>query len=70
MTRSYLLPLTYDKPVVEKIYLKDVTGKVRGSLFVKIYWDGIEVPEKEMHEFNRVSYSLLRLGKIVLIRES
>lgn len=60
----YLLPLTFDKPIVEKVYLKDmVTGRVRGSLFVKVFWEGIELPDHEMNEFNRVGAIDSRLGK-------
>jgi Ca2+-binding EF-hand superfamily protein len=38
---------------VEKVYLKDTGGKVRGSIFVKIYWDDLPVPDKDFTEFTR-----------------
>ena len=69
--RVYLLPLTFDKPIVEKVYLKDMgTGRVKGSIFVKIFWDGLEMPENEMNEFNRVSFIDYRPGKMESVEES
>ena len=48
-----LMPLSYDKPIVEKVYLKTSGGKVHGSIFVKIYWEDIPAPDKDFNEYTR-----------------
>ena len=50
-----MIALTYDKPIVEKVYLKNEQGKVGGSLFVKIYWDDIQITDRDLNEYNKVA---------------
>jgi hypothetical protein len=47
--------LTFDKPIVDKIYLKGSNGKVKGTLVVKVYWDDVAIQDRDFMEFNRVS---------------
>ena len=48
-----LAALTFDKPIVEKVYLKNSAGRVTGSLFVRIYFDDMQLTPGDIAEFNR-----------------